>query len=189
MKLFFDTEFTGLTKDTTLISIGVVDEAGETFYGECTDYSKDQVSPWIQENVINNLIFDGDPCIKETGTDSVYMRGRSDVVGEELLKWIAKRGNVQFVSDVCHYDFMLLVDLISPSGSALDLPSNISPVCHDINQDIAKYLNISDRDAFDVNREDIVKNYLGISNVGAKHRSSHDARMIRIIYKAISTND
>ena len=30
MKIFFDTEFTGLHKNTTLISIGLVDENGRT---------------------------------------------------------------------------------------------------------------------------------------------------------------
>ncbi len=32
MKVFFDTEFTGLRKDTTLVSIGMIAENGETFY-------------------------------------------------------------------------------------------------------------------------------------------------------------
>lgn len=32
MKVFFDTEFTGLHKDTTLISIGLVDEYNNHFY-------------------------------------------------------------------------------------------------------------------------------------------------------------
>ena len=32
MKIFFDTEFTGLHQHTTLISIGLVDEVGISFY-------------------------------------------------------------------------------------------------------------------------------------------------------------
>lgn len=31
---FFDTEFTGLRKDTTLISIGIVSDTGDRFYAE-----------------------------------------------------------------------------------------------------------------------------------------------------------
>ena len=54
-KLYFDTEFTGLHKDTSLISIGIIDEYGNKFYGEITDYNKTQVDKWIQENVIYNL--------------------------------------------------------------------------------------------------------------------------------------
>jgi len=40
MKIYFDTEFTGLHKNTTLISIGCVAENGKTFYAELTDYDK-----------------------------------------------------------------------------------------------------------------------------------------------------
>ena len=42
MKIFFDTEFTGLHKNTTLISIGCIDEAGRTFYAEFIDYDRSQ---------------------------------------------------------------------------------------------------------------------------------------------------
>jgi len=55
MKLFFDTEFTGLHQKTTLISIGIVAETGETFYCELDDYDKSQVDEWIKENVIAKL--------------------------------------------------------------------------------------------------------------------------------------
>lgn len=54
-KVFLDTEFTGLHKNTTLISIGLVSECGKTFYAEFTDYDRSQVDEWIQTNVINNL--------------------------------------------------------------------------------------------------------------------------------------
>ena len=56
MKVFFDTEFTGLRKDTTIISIGLVSDNYKKFYAEFTDYDKDQVDDWIKDNVINNLI-------------------------------------------------------------------------------------------------------------------------------------
>ena len=43
MKIFFDTEFTGLHKNTTLVSIGFISEDGRTFYAECNDFDWDQV--------------------------------------------------------------------------------------------------------------------------------------------------
>ena len=58
MKIFLDTEFTGLHKNTSLISLGMVDERGRTFYAEFTDYDESQCDDWIQKNVINNLIND-----------------------------------------------------------------------------------------------------------------------------------
>ena len=55
MKLFFDTEFTGLHQKTTLISIGLVSETLETFYCELDDYDRNQVDEWIKVNVITKL--------------------------------------------------------------------------------------------------------------------------------------
>lgn len=50
MKIFFDTEFTGLHKDTTLVSIGMVSEDNRQFYAELTDYDI-----MIKNNVILGL--------------------------------------------------------------------------------------------------------------------------------------
>lgn len=43
MKVFFDTEFTGLHQKTTLISIACITEDGKEFYAEFTDYDEAQV--------------------------------------------------------------------------------------------------------------------------------------------------
>ena len=51
MKIFFDTEFTGLHKNTTLISIGLISEDRRSFYAELTDYDKEQCDDWIKENL------------------------------------------------------------------------------------------------------------------------------------------
>lgn len=37
MRVFLDTEFTGLHQDTTLISIGLIAENGKTFYGQISE--------------------------------------------------------------------------------------------------------------------------------------------------------
>lgn len=42
-KVFFDTEFTGLTQDTDLISIGLVDENGLSLYIELNDYREEKL--------------------------------------------------------------------------------------------------------------------------------------------------
>ena len=49
-KIFFDCEFTGLHKNTTLISIGLISDCGKTFYAEFTDYDKGQVDDWIKQS-------------------------------------------------------------------------------------------------------------------------------------------
>ena len=69
MKLFFDMEFTGLHKETTPISLGIVSEDGKTFYAEFTDYDESQCNDWIKENVIYNLYLSHIPwhsqCLKD----------------------------------------------------------------------------------------------------------------------------
>ena len=60
-RIFLDTEFTGLHKQTTLISIGLISECGKTFYAELTDYDRTQIDEWLLENVIDNLLYSEPP--------------------------------------------------------------------------------------------------------------------------------
>ena len=57
LPIYYDAEFTGLHKNTTFISIGLVTEKGSYFYAEFNDYDESQVDDWIQKHVINNLQF------------------------------------------------------------------------------------------------------------------------------------
>lgn len=185
MNLFFDTEFTGLHAGTTLVSIGIVAENGKKFYAEFSDYDESQCDDWIRENVLKHTILGGNDILaKRLGEDSettVVLGGKVDIQ-HELGKWLKQFDGVQFVSDVCHYDMVLLIDIF---GGAFDLPNNVSAVCHDINQDIAKHYGISEREAFDKSREDIVSELRGSFIVGDKHNSLYDAEVIKAIYEAV----
>ena len=72
MKIFFDTEFTGLHKGTTLISIGLIDEKGRTFYAEFSDYDDAQINSWIKENVISNLKWSKSGPIENFTNNDIY---------------------------------------------------------------------------------------------------------------------
>lgn len=219
MKLFFDTEFTGLRKGTTLISIGIVAEDGKKFYAEFTDYDEMQCNQWINDNVIGNLLLfpipwsqEIDERIKSMEKEGYvfpnipdlprpnailsypYKKGAKDdmqVVGnrfwikEHLVDWLSQFGSIQFISDVCHYDFVLLIDLITSSTTALNLPNSISAACHDLNIDIARHYGISEKEAFDKSREDIVSELCAQQIEGEKHNSLYDAEVIRAIYTEI----
>ena len=201
MNVFFDTEFTGLHKNTTLISIGLVASTGETFYAELIDFDKRQVDSFVEKNVINNLIYcdpyEMSPYTKMYATKPAYVFDPEDnsetpliadavavgtkrFVAEKLSKWLSQFGDVSLISDVCHYDMALFIDLF---GSAFDIPSNVSPSCYDINQDIAKLYGISQREAFDKNREDIIKEFRP-ENLpsGNKHNSLYDALVIQQVF-------
>lgn len=181
MKIFFDTEFTGLHKNTSLISIGLIAENGLSFYAELTDYDKTQLDDWIANNVINNLILT-DNGIQGTSQE-VLFKGDSQSCRHELTIWLSQFDTIEWVSDVCHYDFVLLIDLVY--GHALNIPYNKhSACCFDVNQGIASYLSISDIEAFNYSREEFIKTY-SYEVHGNKHNALYDAKVIKSIYTAI----
>lgn len=190
MKLFFDMEFTGLRKNTTPISLGIVSEDGKKFYAEFTDYDESQCDDWIKDNVINKLKFElelGEHFWEREHDGNVEALCDRECVSYWLNKWLSQFDTIQFVSDVCHYDFVLLIDLLTNGGTALDLPENISAVCHDLNMDIARHYHVSDREAFDMSREQIMFDVCngGVFVDADKHNSLYDANIIRAIYEVI----
>lgn len=170
-KIFFDTEFTGLHQNTTLISIGLVSDEGERFYAELTDYDETQCDDWITKNVLDHLLLSGNTELeKELEEDELTTRviGNRDDVRTELLIWLDGFGDdIQFVSDVCHYDMVLLCELIA--DGAMLLPEYINPFCHDLCQDISREQLLTDRGI------DLPK--------GQKHNALYDAEVIKAIYE------
>lgn len=184
MNIYFDTEFTGLHKDTTLISIGLISEDDETFYAEFIDYDKSQVDDWIKKNVIDNLTIKYYGVNKDTCNETI-IKGNKTLIKFYLSMWLSQFESVQLVSDVSHYDMVLFIDIF---GSAWDLPKNVNPSCHDINQDIAEYLKVDEASAFDVNREGFLlcSDYDSKLPSGDKHNSLYDAKVIKELYERIN---
>ena len=111
MKIFFDTEFTGLYKSTTLISIGLISEDGRQFYAELTDYDLEQCDNWINENVLEHLItYHNDNFEKSNYIPNLYV-GDKQNISMALKNWFKQFKSVELVSDVSHYDFVLFIDL------------------------------------------------------------------------------
>lgn len=185
MRIFFDTEFTGLRKDTTLISIGLVAETGQKFYAEFTDYNEKMCDDWIRHNVLGNLFLH--KAIETPDDKTLYVIDTKNGIACELNNWLQQFYCIEFVSDVCHYDMVLLIDLLSYGGTAFDLPAKIPAVCHDLNQDIARHYGISDEKAFDMSREDLVKDLCDKEIEGRKHNALYDAEVIKAIFDEIGT--
>lgn len=186
MKIFFDTEFTGLRKDTTLISMGLVSEDGKELYLEFTDYDKTQCDEWVNEHVLKNTIIKGNSNIIDIVLDETnYRKGTKDELRQVLVEWLQQFDTVELISDVCHYDMVLFIDIF---GTAFDLPDNICPVCYDINTDIAKEYDISIQEAFDKSREDILDELDRVVK-GSKHNSLYDAKVIKEIYDALNCDE
>lgn len=205
--------------------------------------SSGKVNPWIQKNVLDNMstivyntkrgilrlnatyVCDWDSIEKLEKSICNYVADdrnkfrhvhevvHNDAAAADLIREFFKGENVELVSDVSHYDMMLLCELF---GGGMQLPSNIPPCCLDINQRIyEKNLAITYRinkagmfktnavpkhepvvkslkEAFDYNREILASELIG-SNIddvcknNRKHNSLYDAFIIYIIDNEIDT--
>jgi len=168
VKVFFDTEFTGLHKDTTLISIGCVSEDGETFYAELTDYDKTQVDDWLEENVITNLIIPDEIDKQLVNT----FKGDKEYIKNKLTTWLSQWEEIEMWSDCLSYDWVLFNDLF---GHAFNIPNNV----YYIPFDICTLFKVKGVDP-DVNREE----FAGID--GDKHNALHDAKVIKRCYEKLT---
>ncbi len=162
VKVYYDAEFTGLHRDTSLISIGLVSDSGHYFYAEFNDYQRDQVDEWLSQHVIDNLVFNDkrkicieypDPIDDYKGFDCKMKDSKSEIK-ENLLQWLKAESDhaggvkVQFYTDCYAYDWVLLNDLICNDGKALNLPDYL----YYIPVDLSTALQINAEDP-DVNRE------------------------------------
>ena len=124
-----------------------------------------------------------DGLAKAIGEDpnAASIIGDRDSIAIELRWWLSQFEDIQLVSDVCHYDMVLFVDLF---GTAFDLPEQVCASCHDINQDIATHCGISEKEAFDYSREELISDF-NIFIDRDKHNALYDAKVIKEIYGVI----
>lgn len=180
MNIYFDTEFTGLYKDTDIISMGLISEDGKELYLEFKGLDVAKQDIWLKKNVLPYTVLYGEADWEDI-VDNVmnYHSGTKEELKGVLLTWLRQFDNVQLVSDVCHYDMVLFIDIF---GSAFDIPKNVSASCHDINQDIANTYGVSEATAFELSREQIVED-MEEQIEGNKHNALYDAKVIRAIYR------
>ena len=180
-KLFFDTEFTGLHQNTTLISIGVVSECGKTFYAELTDYDKTQIDEWLQTNVIDNLLVKENSQAGLDHPNTRFVIGTMSSVKDYLSEWLSKFESVQIWSDCLSYDWVLFCQIF---GHAFNIPKNV----YYIPFDICPLLLEKVGDA-DINREEYAGNMIEVNdshNWGVKkHNALWDAYVIRACYNRL----
>ncbi|MED1125395.1 3'-5' exoribonuclease domain-containing protein [Bacillus atrophaeus] len=186
IKAYFDTEFTGLHKDTTLISIGIVYDSDHMFYAELTDYDKRQIDEWLQENVINSLTLgDMGENTYKFGNDMKikYVKGTKEFVGKELNFWheyLYHNEQVQFWSDCLSYDWVLFNDMY---GHAFSIPNNV----YYIPFDICTQFEMADVDP-DIQREMFAEGFInteGLEVSEDKHNALWDAIVIKACHEKL----
>ncbi len=126
-----DLEFTGLQKNTTIISLTLMDVYGNSFYAEFTDYDRSQCNKWIRDHVIAGLRY---PDLKHKDTwkhtnhtaVEEYV-GDRDFIREKLEYWferlcLTKEEKAELIVDVGAFDWVLFCDLF---GGAFEIPECI----------------------------------------------------------------
>jgi hypothetical protein len=183
IKVFIDTEFTGLRKNTTLISIGLVSECGKKFYAEFMDYDKSQVDDWIKHNVISKLRLSG--FINESNNEYFWqnndplnfeMIGLKWMIADHLKSWLYQFESVEIWSDTLSYDWVLFCDIF---GTAFDIPKNV----YYIPFDLATAFKVAGIDP-DISREKYA--YGERYSEMPKHNALWDAETIKACYKKLT---
>jgi len=169
-KIFFDTEFTGLHQNTTLVSIGFISECGRSFYAELTDYDKTQIDEWVQNNVIGNLTNQLMLNNSFDGTENVRCKCDLPLLKLYLEQWLSQFGRIEMWSDCLSYDWVLFNQIF---GHAFNIPKNV----YYIPFDICTLFYAKGIDA-DISREE----FTGLTGNSVKHNALWDAIVIRECY-------
>lgn len=142
-RVFYDTEFIDDGKRIRLISIGLVDEAGASYYAVVDDIEvMDDMSlhPWLKDNVACHLPGHVDT---RSGWAWTWDRAHKDyaavkpreVIAEEVRAFLTKPGlpftHVELWAWFAAYDHVALAQLF---GAMVDLPSGIPMLTHELVQ-------------------------------------------------------
>ena len=194
MKVYLDMKFTGLHQNTTLISIGMISEFGDTFYMELNDYDKSQVDEWIQENVIENLYlvdkYENDEWFHMDNLDghiNISSAGNSHQLKLMIEEWFESildlngQSQIEIWGDCMSYDWVLFNNIY---GGALNIPEYI----YYIPYDICTFMKLVGVDP-DVCREEfaLVDDGVVVDSVeGRKHNSLFDAKIIKKCFEKLT---
>lgn len=114
MKIWFDTEFIEDGKTIDLLSIGMVNEAGDHLYLESADCDRSLASDWVKENVL--------PHMKGGGVSRLQIA--------HAVKAFAG-SSPEFWAYYADYDWVVLCQLY---GTMMDLPDGWPMYCRDLKQ-------------------------------------------------------
>jgi hypothetical protein len=173
MRVFMDTEFTGLRKDTDLISLALIAEDGRAFYAEFNNIDFLSQDAWIKENVYPGLRFQFTKSMPRLDPDYHACCGYPYEVKAYLEEWLMQFDQVEIWSDCLAYDWVLFCELF---GGAMAIPANV----YYIPFDICTLFKMRGIDP-DINREE----FAGLT--GQKHNALHDAKVIKACYEKLVT--
>jgi hypothetical protein len=181
IKVFLDTEFTGLHQHTTLISLGLVAETGDIFYAEFSDYDTLQLNAWLSDNVLPLLSGNLTPAGYAPAGPEVLCAGTTSEVSPVLRRWLKRLGDknsVEIWADVLAWDWVLFCTLL---GGPFNLPEQV----HYIPRDLSTLLWAKGIDP-DTTREELGKVTWAHPKLHlAKHHALYDAWLEKDIFEKI----
>jgi hypothetical protein len=184
MRIFLDTEFTELTQQAQLISIGLAAENGDWFYAELTDYDPSSIGPWVKDNVLTLL----------TGAElanaqlvhieaNMSCQGNAIEVSQALHGWLKRFGEkdcIHIWADVLAWDWVLFCELF---GGAFSIPEQVFWIPFDLSTLLlTKGLDPN------TTRETLGQVDLQVPKLKlAKHHALYDAWLEKVIFEGLST--
>ena len=118
MKYFLDTEFITYPCTIDLISIGIVNEKGNEFYVESSEFKEEKADDWVRINVISKL---GDPS----------KRLPKYKIAKEIIEFIGYDQAVEFWAWYSAFDWVAFCWLF---GKMAEFPWFLPKYCKDIKQ-------------------------------------------------------
>jgi len=188
VRLFYDSEFTGLTQATTLISMALVAEDGHCFYAEFTDLDVAQIDDFVRDSVLvhthwlANVWFDREQLdamqsVEINDGQETRCFGDRKYIRQRLIKWLKQFGTVEIWADHVSYDWVLFCELFD---GALSLPDNI----HWIPRDFCTFLECNGYDP-DIDRVKFAQEYSPVPH-NEQHNALFDARITLSCYQRIN---
>lgn len=121
VNVFFDTEFTDLTKMGSLVSIGLINEIGDrTFYAELTDtYNRFSCSEFVRSNVLP--VLNSEPLKPPLSNNNIHAKFSLAETKYYLHQWFENQIElIQLWSDAPFYDWFYVQELFKAG-----FPSNL----------------------------------------------------------------
>ncbi|QMV16209.1 3'-5' exoribonuclease domain-containing protein [Vibrio spartinae] len=132
MRIFLDTEFTGLTQHTELLSLALLDEDGREFYAEFTERHGQSVDPWLEKHVIRHMHWlnhpESQPEVILSAEKTWLFAPTADIVAA-LREWLMAYDHIEMWADCPAYDWVLFSQLF---GGSMHLPQPLSYIVNDL---------------------------------------------------------
>ena len=168
-RLYLDTEFTELTQHAQLLSIGMIDSEGRSFYAELQHAQLPQ-DDWLANNVLCHMNWLGQQNKSHLVNkgDQWQVFGSAMEVTEHLQSWLSHYQKAEVWADCVVWDWLLFCELF---GGAFEKPPQIHYLPFDlVTLLLAKGVNP------DINRRELAVS-MGLQVNGFAHHALDDAKL------------